>query len=69
MKQIILFPLLLLISVLVTIQCRSRKTNQFNSREYWKRELLEILADTSNQFYVDTLITNEKTAQQLRNPS
>ena len=67
MKQNI-FGLLIFIIVLATTQCSSRKTHQFDSREYWKRELNEILADTSNQFYADTLITNEKTALAIAEP-
>jgi hypothetical protein len=68
MKQNILFALLLFITILVTIQCSSRKNHQFDSREYWRRELNEILTDTSRQFYVDTLITNEKTALAIAEP-
>ncbi len=67
MKQDI-FVLIIFITVLITNQCSSRKTNQFDSREYWKKELNEILADTSNQFYADTLITNEKTALAIAEP-
>ena len=67
MKQNI-FVLLIFLTVLITTQCSSIKTYQFDSREYWKRELNEILADTSNQFYADTLITNEKTALAIAEP-
>ena len=68
MKLNIIFVLLIFTTFLVTIQCGSRKNNHFDSREVWRRELNVILADTSRQFYADTLITNEKTALAIAEP-
>ncbi len=68
MKQNFLFSLLLGTIILVTVKCSTRKTHHFDSQEYWRSELNKFLADTSKQFYADTLITNEKTAIAIAEP-
>lgn len=65
MKLIFLLFLQVLF-IATTMQSCQRKT--FDSSKYWERELPGIIADTSRQFYADTLIKNTETALAIAEP-
>jgi hypothetical protein len=68
MKLNFKFILFIALAAFTVSHCQIGRRNLYSSYNYWKIELPSILADTSKQFYVDTLITNEKTALAIAEP-